>query len=193
MSENLPRITVNGQPIPAEAITFELARLVQFYSQQSRGAVPQGTAPPCGAGGRPGHRRETFVRRENRSTSRCPRPTSTGARRDDRACERREAFEALLSQAEAHRPELPRADPPRPQGRSPDRTHRRDVPDPTEANPPPFRGQPGFLHPPDVFWPSTSSSSRRRSASRANETARGAWRRPAAGAKGSNSPTRPRS
>jgi peptidyl-prolyl cis-trans isomerase C len=33
MSVNTPRITVNGYPIPEEAIAFELSRLVQFYSQ----------------------------------------------------------------------------------------------------------------------------------------------------------------
>lgn len=33
MSANTPKITVNGHLIPEEAITFELSRLVQFYSQ----------------------------------------------------------------------------------------------------------------------------------------------------------------
>lgn len=33
MSEKPPRITVNGHPLPEEAIAFELSRLVQFYSQ----------------------------------------------------------------------------------------------------------------------------------------------------------------
>ncbi len=33
MSENLPTITVDGQTIPEDAITFELSRLIQFYSQ----------------------------------------------------------------------------------------------------------------------------------------------------------------
>ena len=33
MTEKTKRITVNGQPIPEEAVTFELSRLVQFYSQ----------------------------------------------------------------------------------------------------------------------------------------------------------------
>ena len=33
MSETSVRITVNGQPLPPEAIRFELGRLVKFYSQ----------------------------------------------------------------------------------------------------------------------------------------------------------------
>ncbi len=33
MHAKMPRITVNGQPIPPEAVEFELGRLVRFYSQ----------------------------------------------------------------------------------------------------------------------------------------------------------------
>ena len=33
MTNPYPRITINGQPIPPEAIEFELGRLVKFYSQ----------------------------------------------------------------------------------------------------------------------------------------------------------------
>lgn len=33
MSDSLPRITVNGQEIPAEAILYELSRLMQFYAR----------------------------------------------------------------------------------------------------------------------------------------------------------------
>ena len=33
MTKQPPRITINGQPLPPEAIEFELGRLVKFYSQ----------------------------------------------------------------------------------------------------------------------------------------------------------------
>ena len=33
MSNPLPRIAVNGEVIPPEAIAFELSRLAQFYSR----------------------------------------------------------------------------------------------------------------------------------------------------------------
>jgi len=33
MTNQPPKITINGQPLPPEAIEFELGRLVKFYSQ----------------------------------------------------------------------------------------------------------------------------------------------------------------
>lgn len=33
MSDTIPAITVNGEPVPAQAVSFELERLVKFYAQ----------------------------------------------------------------------------------------------------------------------------------------------------------------
>ena len=136
MSENLPRITVNGQPIPAEAITFELARLVQFYSQhmpeeQVRKELPalraRAVDQAIGA--------KLLFDETNRLD--IPVPEADIDRKLDAMIARvngREAFEALLQKQKLAEPEL------REQirrGRKVDLLIERivaDVPDPTEAD-----------------------------------------------------------